>query len=357
MIYDIRHRTTYVYEAPVTFARCTLRLLPSAAPDQAVLSTALDVSPAPTVRTERISFFGHKVLSLTLETSHRELQVDARSRVEVNRPPLPPAGDSPPWEAVRDAVHGARTLGPTSPVHYLYPSRLVALSEPITTYARRSFPPGRPVLAAATELMHRIKTEFSYDKKATLVSTPLQTAFQMRRGVCQDFAHIMIAGLRGLGLPAAYVSGYLRTIVPPGAKRLEGADATHAWVAVWCGAELDWIGLDPTNDLGVVNDHVVLARGRDYADISPIDGVILGSGGQKLRVAVDMIPLDADEEGSADAAAGPTATSSHAADSRTPDSKPPASDPRDSRPREARPAGSPAVTPPKDASAPASPKR
>ena len=155
-----------------------------------------------------------------------------------------------------------------------------------------AFRPVVSVIEGATRLMRRIRTDFSYDTKATVVSTPLEQAFDMRRGVCQDFAHIMIAGLRGLGLPAAYVSGYLRTIPPPGAKRLEGADATHAWVSVWCGPELGWIGLDPTNALVVANDHIVLATGRDYADVSPIDGVIVGSGAQKLQVDVDVVPVE-----------------------------------------------------------------
>jgi transglutaminase-like putative cysteine protease len=140
--------------------------------------------------------------------------------------------------------------------------------------------------------MHRIRTEFKYDPKATVISTPLQEVLDKRHGVCQDFAHIMIAGMRGLGLPAAYVSGYLRTIPPPGKERLQGADATHAWVSVWCGEELGWIGFDPTNDILVENDHIVLAIGRDFSDVSPVDGVIVGARKQKLAVAVDVLLLE-----------------------------------------------------------------
>ena len=140
--------------------------------------------------------------------------------------------------------------------------------------------------------MRRINRDFVYDSKATEISTPLLDVFRKRRGVCQDFAHIMIAGLRGLGLPAAYVSGYLRTTPPPGRSRLQGADATHAWVSVWCGDEIGWMGFDPTNDLVIGNDHVVLAVGRDYTDVSPVDGIIVGSRKQKLAVAVDVIPVE-----------------------------------------------------------------
>ena len=146
-------------------------------------------------------------------------------------------------------------------------------------------------LFGAVELMHRIRNDFKYDPKATVVSTPLEEVFEKRHGVCQDFAHVMIAGLRGLGLPAAYVSGYLRTIPPPGKPRLQGADATHAWVSLWCGEQLGWIGFDPTNDVLVENDHIVLAMGRDFSDVSPVDGIIVGSRRQKLSVKVDVLPV------------------------------------------------------------------
>jgi transglutaminase-like putative cysteine protease len=155
-----------------------------------------------------------------------------------------------------------------------------------------SFAPGTGILAGSVDLMHRIRRDFKYDPKATVISTPLKEVFEKRHGVCQDFAHVMIAGLRGLGLPAAYVSGYLRTIPPPGKPRLQGADATHAWVSVWCGAELGWVGFDPTNDIMIENDHIVLAVGRDFSDVSPVDGIIAGSRKQKLGVAVDVLPVE-----------------------------------------------------------------
>ena len=162
----------------------------------------------------------------------------------------------------------------------------------VSAYAATSFAAGIGILAGAVDLMHRIRAEFKYDRKATVISTPLDEVFAKRHGVCQDFAHVMIAGLRGLGLPAAYVSGYLRTIPPPGKPRLQGADATHAWVSLWCGADLGWIGLDPTNDLVVENDHIILGIGRDFSDVSPIDGIIVGSPKQKLGVAVDVLAVE-----------------------------------------------------------------
>jgi transglutaminase-like putative cysteine protease len=183
-------------------------------------------------------------------------------------------------------------LGAASPIGYVFASPLVPVLDLGTAYAATSFHLGRGILAGAVDLMHRIRTEFKYDKKATVISTPLREVFEKRHGVCQDFAHAMIAGLRGLGLPAAYVSGYLRTTPPPGKPRLQGADATHAWVSVWCGEEIGWVGFDPTNDLLVENDHIVLAVGRDFSDVSPVDGVIVGSRKQKLGVAVDVLLVE-----------------------------------------------------------------
>lgn len=292
MIYDIRHVTTYSYESSVSFARCTLRLMPSDTSGQRVMTSELEVAPQPASRVTRKSFFGHTNVAVTIETLHRELRIVATSRVDVDREACFPEDGGPAWEGVRDLVPASRSLAAASPAHYIYPSRLVSHFEPISEYARQSFPDDRGIADGARDLMTRIRSDFTYDRKATLVSTPLDKAFAMRRGVCQDFAHVMIAGLRGIGLPAAYVSGYLRTIPAKGAKRLEGADATHAWVAVWCGPEGGWIGFDPTNALVVTNDHIVLATGRDYADISPIDGVLVGSGSQKINVGVDVIPLE-----------------------------------------------------------------
>jgi transglutaminase-like putative cysteine protease len=227
-----------------------------------------------------------------IETPHRTLRIDSRSRVSVLRRAPGRAAQSPAWESVRDMAFEATSLGPASPIGYVFASPLVPVQRLVTDYASLSFPPGSGILAGAVDLMHRIRTDFKYDPKATVISTPLNEVFEKRHGVCQDFAHVMIAGLRGLGLPAAYVSGYLRTIPPPGKPRLQGADATHAWVSLWCGEEIGWVGLDPTNDILVENDHIVLAVGRDFSDVSPVDGIIVGSRKQKLGVAVDVLLVE-----------------------------------------------------------------
>jgi transglutaminase-like putative cysteine protease len=292
VIYDIRHVTTYSYESPVGFARCSLRLEPRSGDGQQLVSHAVEIRPRPAERTVRHDFFGTHTESVLIETAHRNLRIDSRSRVSVLRRAPDRAAPSPAWESVRDVAFEATSLGPASPIGYVFASPLVPVQQPVTLYAALSFPRARGILAGAVDLMHRIRTEFKYDPKATGISTPLDEVFEKRHGVCQDFAHVMIAGLRGLGLPAAYVSGYLRTIPPPGKPRLQGADATHAWVSLWCGEEIGWIGLDPTNDIVVENDHIVLAVGRDFSDVSPVDGIIVGSRRQKLAVAVDVLLVE-----------------------------------------------------------------
>lgn len=291
MIYDVRHVTTYGYSRSVPFARCILRLLPRNDGGQSVLRADLAVSPRPVERIDGLCFFHNQMTTVTIARPHRELKVEMRARIAVARPAPPFPGLTRHWEEVTQLALASTSLGPDSPTHQLYPSRLVPQIDAIVDYARGSFTPLRPVLEAACDLMARIRRDFTYDPDATEVSTPLAEAFAKRHGVCQDFAHIMIAGLRGLGLPAAYVSGYIRTIPPPGQKRLEGADASHAWAMLWCGPETGWIGLDPTNDLIVADDHIVTAFGRDYADVSPLDGVLVGPGSQKIAVAVDVIPI------------------------------------------------------------------
>jgi transglutaminase-like putative cysteine protease len=290
VIYGLRHRTTYTYEDPVTFARCVLRLTPQSSASQTVLRSTVAVTPRPSSSVEGTGPFGEKTLTVVIDRPHRELVIEGRSRVDVHALALDDPKDSAPWERLRDHAYETRALGPEGPATYLYPTRRTPLAPAITEYARQSFAAGRPIVEAAAELMTRMHADFTYDPEATTVSTPAVEAFAARHGVCQDFAHIMISGLRGLGLPAAYVSGYLRTIPPPGRPRLEGADATHAWVSVWCGDEAGWIGFDPTNAILVQNDHIVLAVGRDYSDVAPIDGIILAPGVQTLKVEVDVAP-------------------------------------------------------------------
>jgi len=292
VIYDIRHVTTYAYESAVSFARCSLRLEPRSGDGQQLISHSVDIRPRPSERAVRRDFFGTHTESILIETAHRNLRIDSRSRVSVSRQVLDRTAPSSSWETIRDVALEATSLGPSSPVGYVFASSLVPVQAPVTAYAAASFPPGCGIVAGSVDLMHRIRTEFKYDPKATVISTPLAEVFEKRHGVCQDFAHVMIAGLRGLGLPAAYVSGYLRTIPPPGQPRLQGADATHAWVSVWCGEDLGWIGFDPTNDLVVGNDHIILAVARDFSDVSPVDGIIVGSRKQKLTVSVDVVLVE-----------------------------------------------------------------
>jgi transglutaminase-like putative cysteine protease len=290
VIYAVRHRTTYIYGRNVSFARCVLRLTPQTSAVQTVLASAITITPTPTRTQARTGPFGEKTVTVVVEEDHKVLVIEATSRVEVNAPAVEQLDDSLPWETVRKVAFASADLGPESPAAFLYPTARAPLVDAITAYSETSFTPGRPVLEAADELMRRIRREFTYDPEATENSTLASEAFKTRRGVCQDFANIMISGLRGLGLPAAYVTGYLRTIPPPGQKRLEGADATHAWVRAWCGPERGWIGFDPTNALIVQNDHITLAVGRDYADTAPIDGILLGAGEQALKVEVDVAP-------------------------------------------------------------------
>ncbi len=289
MIYDIRQTTVCSYASPVANARHVLRLTPINRPGQRVTVTTLQIEPEPALRRETQDFFGNRITSIALEQPHDELTVKMAARITVDA--LAAASPTPAFEAVREAVFASADIGPDAPVHFLFPSRMVSLDPEIRDYARDSFPPGRPVRDGVIDLMHRLKADMTYDADATTVTTTAPMSFALRRGVCQDFAHIMISGLRGLGLPAAYVSGYLRTVPREGAAGLMGADAMHAWVLAWCGEDTGWVGLDPTNDMLASDDHVTLAIGRDYADVAPMDGVILISGGQTIDVSVNVIPV------------------------------------------------------------------
>ena len=258
MIYDIRHVTTYSYESPVSFARCSLRLEPRSGDGQQLVSHSVDIRPRPADRTVRHDFFGTHTESIQIEAPHRHLRIDSRSRVEVSRQAPGRAMPSPPWESVRDLAFEATDLGPASPIGYVFASPLVPVQQPVTAYASLSFLPAGGILAGAVDLMHRIRTEFTYDPKATVISTPLKEVFEKRHGK----------------------------------PRLQGADATHAWVSLWCGPGIGWVGFDPTNDILVENDHIILAVGRDFSDVSPVDGIIVGSRKQKLGVAVDVLLVE-----------------------------------------------------------------
>jgi len=291
MIYDVRQETIYRYDSPVAYGHHVLRLTPIDRERQRVHAAALDILPKPIERREGQDFFGNRITWIAFDQPHDTLTVRVAARIAVERAPGAAAGSTPPWEQVRAAAFASADPSPQAPAHYLFPSRQVSLDPEIRDYAALSFPPGRPVFEGATDLMHRIKTEFVYEVGATTASTTPPMSFALRRGVCQDFTHIMISGMRSLGLPVAYVSGYLRTAQRPNETRLEGADAMHAWASVWCGAAAGWIGFDPTNAILAGHDHVVLAVGRDYADVAPIDGVIFASGSQRLETSVHVVPV------------------------------------------------------------------
>jgi transglutaminase-like putative cysteine protease len=293
MIYDVRQTTTYTYASKVAYAHHVLRLTPIDRTRQRVQAAALDVVPVPVERREGRDFFGNRLTWIDLAEPHDRMTIRVAARIAVERLAEPAADDTPAWEGVRDEVFATSDLGATSPAHFLFPSPQVSLDPEIRDYARDSFSHGRPILAGALDLMRRIKADFVYEIGATTVSTTPPMSFALRRGVCQDFAHIMISGMRGLGLPAAYVSGYLRTVGPSGSPGLQGADAMHAWVWVWCGSEAGWFGLDPTNAVLAGDDHVVVAIGRDYTDVAPIGGVVFASGGQRIDEAVSVTPIAA----------------------------------------------------------------
>jgi transglutaminase-like putative cysteine protease len=291
MIYDIRQTTICTYASPVAHARHVLRLTPINRSGQNVQIASLQIMPEPSQRREGQDFFGNRITWITLGERHDKLTVKMSARVSVDAIAAPQGFSTPPYEAVREEVFATADIGPLSPAHFLFASRMVSLDPEIREYARASFAPGRPVLEGASDLMYRIKADMVYDTGATTVTTTPPMSFALRRGVCQDFAHIMISGLRGIGLPAAYVSGYLRTAPRQGAAGLQGSDAMHAWVSVWCGSATGWIGLDPTNAMLASDDHVILAVGRDYNDVAPIDGVIVASGGQRIDEFVNVMPI------------------------------------------------------------------
>jgi len=297
MLYDIRQTTRYTYASPVPFARQVLRLLPVARDSQRVIAADLVITPEPTERHDGFDFFGNRITTVAFAFPHEELTLETRARVAVDAGGQLDVETTPAWEEIRHQAVADTDLGPLSPVHFLFASRVIAIDDAIAAYAMESFPAGRPILAAALDLTRRIKADFAYDPEATDVTTLPADAFAKRAGVCQDFAHVMISGLRTLGLPAAYVSGFLRTLPPPGQPRLEGADATHAWVAVWCGNEGGWVGLDPTNGVIAAEDHVILALGRDYSDAAPVDGIIVTSGAHQLDVEVDVLAISGSDAG------------------------------------------------------------
>jgi transglutaminase-like putative cysteine protease len=292
--YDIVHTTEYDYTESVVVAHHVARLKPRALPHQECLNHELAIAPAPAVTSNYEDYFGNLVTVVAVQGAHKQFVIRARSTVALTVPSIPGPGDTPPWELAAD-----RASLPLDAVEFVFDSTSSRSQSIVEGYARQSFPPGRPILDAVLELTSRINREFTFDPKATTVATPLTEVFAARRGVCQDFARLEIACLRSLGIPARYVSGYMETVPPPGAPKLVGADASHAWLTFYCPGA-GWIPVDPTNNLLPLDTHVTLAWGRDYTDVSPIRGVILGGGAHSLRVQVDVVRLTDGEPGRSD---------------------------------------------------------
>jgi len=291
MRYKITHTTTYTYSEPVLVSQNQAMMTPRTGHGQSCRLHRLLVRPVPTSTSWRVDYYGNLVSYFAVNDSHRRLRVSAVSLVRVRPRRLPAPELSPAWETVRDSLPSDLSRRGLDAVQFLSDSPQVRRSAALADYARLSFPPGRPILAAVLDLTARIHAEFAYDPKATTVHTSMEEAFGKRRGVCQDLAHVAIGCLRSLGLATRYVSGYLRTVPPPGRPRRVGADASHAWLAVW-GGSAGWIDVDPTNNLLVSDEHVTVAQGRDYADVSPLSGLIVGGGAHTMTVSVNVEPLD-----------------------------------------------------------------
>jgi transglutaminase-like putative cysteine protease len=289
--YRIRHVTTYDYEDPVSVSHHVVRLTPRNLPRQKCIDTRISIVPAPSPPTTLIDYFGNVLTFFGLQEPHDQLIVEASSELEVRVSEDLDFSASPRWESVPHALAADPSVEVLDAYQFVFDSQRIAASRELAAYARHSFPEGRPLLEAVRDLTRTIHQDFRFDTKATEVTTPVETFFEKRRGVCQDFAHLQIACLRSLGLPARYVSGYLRTIPPPGRARLEGSDASHAWCSTWCPG-VGWVDFDPTNDCVPSDSHVTLAWGRDYSDVSPIHGVLLGGAHHTLHVGVDVMPVD-----------------------------------------------------------------
>lgn len=281
--YEVVHTTRYAYSEAVSVSHHLARVMPRVFPGQKCLRHELHIDPTPAVVESHQDYFGNTVTFFIVERAHAELTVRATSTVTVQPRTRPKAASALRWEDARafDAL-------PLEAIECLFDSTSIAVSDAVTGYAHPSFKPGRPLLEAVEDLMRRIHKDFTFDPKATTITTPLRDVLALRRGVCQDFARLAIACLRSQGLAGRYVSGYLETLPPPGTPRLQGVDASHAWLAIYCPG-LGWIDLDPTNNMFPSTTHVTLAWGRDYADVSPVRGVILGGGQHTLHVSVDVL--------------------------------------------------------------------
>jgi transglutaminase-like putative cysteine protease len=294
MIYDVRHRTAISYEQQVSEAHHVLHMMPRSFDRQTRIAATLAAEPEPSRLTANEDYFGNVTHHLLLQEPHDKLVIDSFSRVDVvpRAEPLVLAA-SPAWEKIA-AMLADPEGDAIAAQQFVFESPHVVIGESVREYAAASFGAGRPLLAVAMELAERIFDEFKYDGGVSDVSTPVAKVLEMRRGVCQDFAHVQIACLRSFGLAARYVSGYLLTHPPPGQPRLVGADASHAWLSVWAG-DVGWVDFDPTNRLMPTDEHITVGWGRDYSDVSPTNGFIVGGGEHEVKVAVDVSPVEVDQ--------------------------------------------------------------
>ena len=292
MQYDLHLTLAYDYDSPAHGGRHLIRVVPLSIPGvQRVIAASLSIDPKPTHEVTFHDFFGNSVTSIAFNTWTEHLSVRLAARVAVEEL-QPPADLSPPVAQLLGEIGRIWSLASDSPHHYLGVSPRIPFDPAIAAYGKRSVDRTETVYAAALDLCHAIYHDFDYDPGSTDVGTTPSEAFEQKKGVCQDFAHVMISALRGVGVPAGYVSGFIRTNPPPGKARLEGADAMHAWARVWCGQDLGWLEFDPTNALVVGSDHITIGHGRDYADISPIVGVLKTSGSHEASQKVDVIRLE-----------------------------------------------------------------
>ena len=291
MIYRILHRTTYRYKYPVSVGNHVACLKPRSLAHHHLAFSALKIQPTPAICTERLDYFGNLLCFFTIQEPHKELVVEARSEVTVEVNSRNSWQHALPWEEAVNSLPDDQSPEGLEAYQFGFDSPRVRIRPEFAAYARHSFTPRRPIAESLLDLTERIHKDFRFDSKVTNVRTPTEEVFKKRRGVCQDFAHLQIACLRSLGLAARYVSGYLRTYPPPGKPRLVGADASHAWVSAYVPGA-GWLDLDPTNNLVPSVEHVTLAWGRDYSDVSPLRGLILGGGSHTLKVSVDLEPLD-----------------------------------------------------------------
>lgn len=287
LLYEITHTTGYEYRGMVSVSHHLLRLAPRELPRQRCLFHEFEIHPRPSVLNPHGDYFGNLTHFIAVEQSHGSLEVTSRCRVAVAPAFIPEASETPGWESVRSRCRSDHSRASLEAHEHTYASPLVPTSAEFAAYAHPSFTPGRPILEAVADFMARVHKEFRFDPSATNVTTPVHEVFRHRRGVCQDFAHFLIACLRSLGLPARYVSGYLETDPPPGQTKLRGVDASHAWVSFFCPG-MGWVDVDPTNNCFPSLRHVTIGWGRDYADICPVRGVLVGGQDQTLRVSVDV---------------------------------------------------------------------